>query len=129
MSDFPLEQSEMSSVVEASELVRRVAEPRAVGDSVKAAIVRAARRLGFPHSRTKDLWYAHARRIDADEMDRLREEAGRVEARIAVAHLLGLRNSLTAADPDFHRPQIVALDDALRALGSEVRPVAFSTVE
>jgi hypothetical protein len=129
MSDFPLEQSEMSSVAEASKLVRRVAEPRSVGDSVKAAIARAARRIGFHHSRTKDIWYAHARRIDAYEMDRLREEAGRVEARIAVAHLLGLRNSLAATDPNFHRPQIAALDDALRALGSEGCPVAVRTHE
>jgi hypothetical protein len=115
----------MSSVSEARALVRRIAEPREVGDSVKAAIVRAARRLGFRFHRTRDLWYGDARRIDADEMDRLRELAAKAEARTAVANLLALRNSLAQADPDFHRPTIAALDDALRGMGAEVGAVAF----
>jgi len=124
MSEFASEQSEMSSLAEASALVRRVAEPRPAGDKVKAAIVRAARRLGFPVSRTKDLWYRDARRIDAHEMDRLRERAARVEARLAVASLLALRGRLAAADADFHRPTLAALDDALRAMGADVGAVA-----
>ena len=124
MSDFASEKSEMSSVAEASTLVRRVAEPRPVGDKVKAAIVRAARRLGFPVSRTKDLWYGDARRIDAHEMDALRERAARAEARLAITNLLALRERLAAADADFHRPTLAALDDALRAMGADVGAVA-----
>jgi hypothetical protein len=124
MSEFPSEQSEMSSSSEARALVRQVAEPREVGDSVKAAIVRAAKRLGFRFTRTKDLWYGDARRIDSDEMDRLRERAARADARIAIANLLALRNRLATADADFHRPQIAALDDALRAMGAEVGTMA-----
>ena len=119
------ELSEMSSVIEARLLVRRAAEPRAVGDSVKAAIVRAARRLGFPPSRTKDLWYGHARRIDAIEMDRLRNVAARREAELLRAQLLAARNALAATDAEFHRPQIDALECALRDMGCEVEPLGF----
>jgi len=46
---------------------------------VKAAIRRASRRLGLPFNRTKDIWYGQARRIDAEEMDRLRRGAENTE--------------------------------------------------
>lgn len=115
----------MSSVSEASLLVRRVAEPRDVSDSVKAAIVRAARRLGFPFSRTRDLWYGHARRIDAAEMDRLRDLAAKREAELLRAQILAARNALAATDAEFHRPQIDALECALRNMGTEMVPVGF----
>lgn len=119
------EKSAMSSAREASDLVRQVAEPRPVGDSVKSAIGRAARRLGFGFSRTRDLWYEHARRIHADEIDRLRDQATRREAALAVANLLALRNRLAAIDPRFHRPTIDALEHALAEIGGAVGPVVL----
>lgn len=125
MADFSSEKCAMSAVSEASLLCRRVAEPRPVGDSVKAAIARATTRLGFAFNRTRDIWYGHARRIDAEEMDRLRECAERNEARIAVNNLLVLRGRLTEADEDFHRATIAALDDALRAMGAPVGSLAI----
>lgn len=121
MSDFSSEKSGMSSVSEASLLCRRVAEPRPIGDSVKSAVVRAAARLGFAFTRTRDIWYGHARRIDSEEMDRLRECAAKVEARLAVGNLVALRERLAQTDPQFHGPTISALDDALRSMGCEVR--------
>jgi hypothetical protein len=117
MSEFQTECSDMSSVSEASLLVQRVAAPRECSDSIKAAIGRAARRLGWKFTRTKDIWYAHARRIDAAEMDALREAAGRVEARLLVSNLLVMRERLAAADAGFHQPQLDALDGALRSMG------------
>lgn len=127
------ENSEMTVLSEASFLVRQIAEPRPVGDSVKAAIGRAARRLGFSFSRTKTIWYAEAHRIDAHEMDALRRELkrrrqegiARVEALNTIERLVALRSSLAEADSDFHRETITALDDALRAMGAEIRPVAI----
>lgn len=117
----------MSALAEASALVRDVAEPRPVGDSVKAAIVRAARRLGFTFTRTKDIWYGDARRIDSGEMDALRrakaerrQSEARGEARAAVGRLLALREMLARRDPHFHREDIAALERALRAMGSDV---------
>jgi len=116
MSEFKLEKDNLSSVIEASVLVRQVGGP--INGSVKAAIARAARRLGFPHSRTRDLWYANARRIDAHEIDRIRECADRRKAMEAVALVVDLRERLAAVDAEFHGPAIRALDDTLRQMGS-----------
>jgi hypothetical protein len=120
MSEIRSEFSEMSSVTEASALVRHVAEPRQASDSVKAAINRAARCLGWSHSRTKDIWYGDARRIDAAEMDRLREVAARAEADLAISRIVALRESLTATDADFHRETIDLLGAALERMGRSV---------
>lgn len=59
--------------IEASELVRRAAEPCPAGERIKAQITRAASRLGFPRSRTEDIWRLEAKRIDSWEMDLLRK--------------------------------------------------------
>lgn len=125
MSEDQSEFSTMSSVSEASSLVRQVAEPRDVSDSVKAAIVRAARRLGFEPSRTKDLWYGHARRIDAAEMDRLRDVAAKREAKLLRTQILAARNALATTDAEFHRPQIDALECALRNMGCSVESLGL----
>lgn len=101
----------MNVLSEASLLVRRVAEPRKVGDSVKAAIGRAASRLGFRFNRTRDIWYGRARRIDASEMDALRLEAvkqAETYERIARA--------MESTDPDFYQQDIAALVGAARTL-------------
>lgn len=109
MSDKSCENSDMSC--EASILVKRVAEPRGVGDSVKAAISRAAHRLGWKHSRTRDIWYARARRIDAHEMDALRRQAAKEAARYE-----SVARAMEQTDPDFYRSDIIALVRAARAL-------------
>lgn len=126
MSDFPSERCGMSTIAgEASLLVRRVAEPRPVGDSIKAAIVRTARRLGFSYTRTRDIWYGNARRIDAAEMDQLREYAGRREAQIAIENMVVLRERLAKTDAEFHRQTIALLDSTLRQMGADVRALAI----
>lgn len=114
----------MSSVMEASQLIRRVAGSRDVTDSIKAAIGRAALRLGWSYSRTKEIWYRNARRIDAHEIDQLRERAGRAEAELAIANLLALRERLAATDPHFHQPTIAALERALVGMGVPMGTVA-----
>lgn len=101
----------MSSVSEASLLLRRAAEPRGIGDSVKSAIRRAANKIGFTYSRAKDIWYANARRIDADEMDALRREAKKQAATYdRIAH------AMASTDADFYREDIAALVYAARAI-------------
>jgi hypothetical protein len=67
----------MAALVEAAALLRQLAEPAVPGESMKAAINRAARRAGIPAGLGKRLWYGEARRIDADTMDQLRERAAR----------------------------------------------------
>lgn len=125
LSEKLSESSEMSSVAEASELLRSVAGPREASDSVKALIRKAATRLRWKTSRTKDIWYGDARRIEAAEMDRLRAEAIRVEIEVARARLMALRNGLAATDPEFHRETIDALERALRGMGRPMGAMAF----
>jgi hypothetical protein len=85
-----------SSIDEAKALVRRCAEPSPAGDFVKAAIRRASRRLDLPFSRTRDIRYGDARRIDAEEMDRLRRGAEKAELAQAVAAIEFLKNKAVA---------------------------------
>jgi hypothetical protein len=85
-----------SSVDEAKILVRRCAEPRPAADQVKAAIRRASQRLEIPFSRTRDIWYGEARRIDAEEMDRLRRGAEKAELAQAVAAIEFLKSKFVA---------------------------------
>jgi len=53
-------------------IVRRAAQPVMPGDQIGAQINRAARRLDLPHRRTQEFWYGRARRILAQEADRMR---------------------------------------------------------
>jgi hypothetical protein len=85
-----------SSIDEAQTLVRRCAEPRPAADQTKAAIRRASQRLEIPFSRTRDIWYGDARRIDAEEMDRLRRGAEKAELAQALAAIEFLKNKAVA---------------------------------
>jgi hypothetical protein len=109
--------SHASSIDEAQTLVRRCAEPRPPGDQVKAAIRRASRRLGLPFTRTRDIWYGDARRIDAEEMDRLRQSAENAEFAQAVAGIEVLRNRMLESNLPASRQVFAALTAALSALG------------
>jgi hypothetical protein len=106
-----------SSIDEAQTLVRRCAEPRPAGDLVKAAIRRASRRLGLSFTRTRDIWHADARRIDAEEMDRLRQGAENAELAQAVAGIEVLRNRMLESNLPASRQVFAALTAALSALG------------
>ena len=129
MSEKRTESSErkfMNAVSEASIRLRRIAEPRPVGDTVKEAINRSARRVskflrqaGFsPMSATRaeDLWRQEARRVDAEEMDAIRAAdaaAERVieEARNALAEhdaRIARLEALLVQDEEFHRDQVAA---------------------
>ena len=74
-------------------LVRQAAEPARPGESVKAAIGRAARALGLSHGRVKRYWYSEIQVPPAHEVDAARaalsgrRPSGGVEQVGAVAHL------------------------------------------
>jgi hypothetical protein len=108
-----------SSIDEAQAHVRRCAEPRPAGDIVKAAIRRASRRLDIPFSRTKDIWYGDARRIDAEEMDRLRRGAEKAELAQAVAAIEFLANKALASPSSASHQMISNLQAALLAFSAE----------
>ncbi len=82
----------LTAVEEMSLYVRAAAEPWAPGESVKAGMSRAARRMPFlSHRRISTLWYANQCRVLAEEIDAARAwyrdhcdgEAARLEARAA----------------------------------------------
>lgn len=116
----------MNAVAEASIRLRRIAEPRPVGDTVKEAINRSARRVskflrqsGFgpmTATRAEDLWRQEARRVDAEEMDAIRAAdaaAERVieEARNALAEhdaRIARLEALLVQDEEFHGDQVAA---------------------
>lgn len=106
--------------IETAKALRRLAEPRPVGDRVKAAIGRAARKAGLSYWRTFDLWYAKAHRIDAVEVERIRA-AERATAKGAAHELYDLASQievlaerLASVDADFSQPHVDALRDIAR---------------
>lgn len=93
-----------------SEVLRELAEPRPVGDTIQSAIVRAARVVGIPYARTFNIWYRRARRIDAHEADQInealrvkREKAAINEYQELRTRLAKLESLLVQKHPNFHR--------------------------
>jgi hypothetical protein len=125
VSEFLSESAEMSSVAEASALLRSFVGDAPAGTKVKSLITSAAKAAGWPVTRAKDVWYGDARRIEAHEMDRLRAVAAKLEIERTINRLLALREGLAKTDPDFHRETIDALERALRGMGREVEPLGL----
>lgn len=91
---------------------------------VKSAIVRAAKASGFDYWRAFDIWYGKARRIEdyerdlvAAALDKKRREAARNELHELRTRLLRLESLMVQTDPDFHRENVAANREHLRALG------------
>ena len=110
-----------------------LAEPRPGGDSVKAAIDRASKRVrvyceSFHYWRAFDVWYRKARSVEAFEIDaiiqaahakeakELRHEFAEINNRIRV-----LEARLNAQDADFHSPSIGGLREVARQAGGKDR--------
>lgn len=96
---------------------------------VKSAIARAARAAGLTNTRTFDLWYGKARRVEQYErdavaaaLDKKRREAARNELHELRTRLLRLESLLVQSDPDFHRESLAANREHLRALGGTGSP-------
>lgn len=76
----------MTTIDEASSLLRAIAEPRPIGDTIKTAITRAARRVTpflpepMSYGRAEDLWRREARRVDAYELDAIRSAKAKRDA-------------------------------------------------
>lgn len=62
----------MSASVEASELLKRLAEPAPAGAHIETLIRGVARKVGLSFSRAKALWYREAAVVRSEEMDALR---------------------------------------------------------
>lgn len=90
----------MSAVAQASDHLRAVVLPVRPGESVKALLRRAAQRTGLPHSRTREIWYGRAKRIDAVELQAIQaalpplSDADSVE--LCLAYAQSLENRMAA---------------------------------
>jgi len=116
-SEYPAENSEMSSVEFAQYALRERVAPPGAGVNVSDRIRVAARRLGWTHSRTKDAWYADPRiSINADELRDIENAAGLRYGRQEHAELNEIISRadalLDGPDSDFYRPFV----DAVRAM-------------
>lgn len=114
MSEKSSEKSEMSSVEFVQTALRGHVAPPDAGVNVGDRIRRAAHRLGWSFSRTRDAWYADPRiSISADEIKKIEETTGlrygREELR-SIEELIGRADAiLSHTDEDFHRPFLAAL--------------------
>lgn len=100
-------------VAEMQTIVRRAAEPWRPGDSVKAAIDRAARRLGIGFRRARTFWYGVPCAVRAAEADLLR-----------AADLQGLRvrREALAAEMAEIEARLVARERAADGLAASTLP-------
>ena len=113
-------ESKMPALVEAQALVRRIAEPVPAGDSCKAAIGRAARRLKWGFSRVRSIWYADPRtKVSGDELNELRNAANQSAGaeNELLARLAFIEERLRQIDPEFFGPEI----DTLGRVAGSVR--------
>lgn len=110
---------EMSDIA----LIRECAAPVMPGESVKAQIMRASRRLRWAYWRTFNAWYGKIS-LSAEERERARavmiqntrsKEAIRHEFQRGLSTIIGAAERFAAVDAEFFGPEI----DALRALVSQ----------
>lgn len=111
------ESQHMSAAVEAATLIRELAEPRPVGDTVKAALRRAARLVDFSPSRAKAIWYGEARRINAEEIDVLRAAHSRRLQQIG--KLVAIRSAVATEGSSLDRESVSRFVDMVRRMGAE----------
>lgn len=121
MGEFRSEDSKLSSLVEMQSLVHQAADHTALSDNWKDRVQAAARALGFGWSRTKDLYYQDARRIDAEEMDRARKVvralAEQQKRREAAEHVAWLRRTVQSLREDGRQLDGDSLDVLERLAG------------
>lgn len=136
MGEFRSEDSEMSSLVEMQNLVHEAADYTAHSDNWKDRVQAAARAFGFGWSRTKDLYYQDARRVNAEEMDRARKVVRRLknerQRREAAEHVAWLRRtvkSLRAGGAELDGGSLDALERLAGVVGAEGGAVVAMATE
>lgn len=110
----------VGSVHTAAVFLRELAGTIEAGQT-KRAIERAANRSGFSYTRTSDLWYRKARRVEEFERAAIavavvkkRKDDARREFQELKTRMARLESLLAQSDPDFHRDTIKQVRDQLR---------------
>lgn len=132
-SSCPICSGENMIAGEMQRVVLGAAAPIRPGDTVKAQLNRAWEALGRPQFwRVRAAWYGEAGCWSATAVDDMRrrsrarlerEARAREHAKEAAATLRALRETYAQTDPEFYRDQILAIEQALRDAGCEVRPM------
>lgn len=121
MSEQHSEDGEMSSLAEMQSLVHEAANYTATSDNWKDRVQAAARALGFGWSRTKDLYYQDARRINSEEMDHARRIVRTLkleqQRREAAGHVAWLRRTVECLREDGGQLDSDSLDVLERLAG------------
>lgn len=116
MSEKYPKASKMSSVAEMTALCREVADHRSPTGNWKDRVGAVARTFGFSWGRSKSFYYATARRVDAEEMDRARSAISELRAKRQARELENsfriVADRLRQIDPSFHRDTIDVLERA-----------------
>ena len=120
MSDKSSEKSEMSDVASASVLIREIV-PATAGATIGERIRSTARALGWAYSRTRDVWYGQARRIDAAEMDALREAKAERQKKEASREFLELMARIERIEATIGLAYSALDRDALDAVLATIR--------
>jgi hypothetical protein len=98
------------------ELIAAVAGPADAFDNRKSWLDRAAEEAGVTYRQVKTLFYGERERPNPKVVAKLKEAAGRYEARNLAHQFEGLAQSLNVRDADFHSADVAALLSAARAL-------------
>lgn len=103
--------------------LRELSQPWEMGDKIKRAIERAAKRSGLSYWRAFDLWYGKARRIEQFEIEQVsaalakkRKEEARHELHELRTRMERLESMLAQVDSDFHRETIAQVRRQVRPL-------------
>jgi hypothetical protein len=81
------ENSKMTGVHQASEILQKRIAPVGLCQSVAERIRHASRKLGWSYSRTKEIWYANSRTIRYEEMLKAKEVAGLADGKQELAEV------------------------------------------
>ena len=102
----------MSAAVEAKSLLKDIAGPLSLGETLKVVFPRIARKCGLSERRVKSIWHMQARAIRADELAAIKAAARKQEViadETVSDRLLRVEQRLSAIDPDFYREHVAAL--------------------
>jgi hypothetical protein len=118
-------------MTDAAMMLKELSLPWAAGERMKSILERASRLARLKYSRTYEIWYGRARRIEPHEIKQIaealqikNERAARNELHELKLRLAKLEASLSAGDADFYRPSIDHAGDMVRQLGGKNRSLA-----
>jgi hypothetical protein len=112
---------------DAAVMLRELSMPWGPGERIKSVLDRTARLARLTYSRTYEIWYCRARRIEPYEIDQIAEALRIKNERALKNELHALRSRLAqieatvSRDSEFYRPDVDYARDMLRQLGGKSR--------